>query len=194
IVIGAVETTSGGYDYGVIKYDFTDGTQDWVYTFDGQGGGTDIPSSLALDASDNVYVVGGSEASNGFSDFGLLKVTSAGGFGYESYYDYNDLNDGATTVTVAGSRLIVNGGSAAAVDDWDMASVRYNISDGSFIADFRTNITGATMVEAHAMTTDADNNVYIAGYAVVGGEKDGQLIKLDSTLALQWIEDYTGSV
>src|SRR5690606_21271762 len=100
-------------------------------TWDGTAGGTDIPTALAIDASDNVVVVGGSEASNGLSDYGTIMVSSAGSFVWETYYDYNDLHDAATSVTIAGNRLFVGGGSAAAVDDWDMASLRYNLSTGA---------------------------------------------------------------
>ena len=192
VVIGAVKTSAGDYDYVVISYDGADGTEDWNYIWDGDGNGVDIPSDVALDASDNIFVTGGSEASNGLSDYGTIKLTSGGSFTWESFYDYNDLHDGATSIIVAGTRVIISGGSAATAGDWDIATVRVNINTGAFIVEVRTGVSGATIEDVRAMTTDSDNNLYLTGYAVVSGENNIQTIKMDSTLTVEWITGYDG--
>lgn len=189
-VIGAAKNTSTGYDYCLLKYNSSTGSQSFVRNWNGAGNGDDIPSSLYVDGSSAIYITGGSEASNGFSDYGTIKVSSLNVLGWVKYYNYNNLHDGATSITKNVSNIIVTGGSASAVNDWDIATVGYNIITGNAGTPSRTNITGATMVEANAMATDSLNNIYITGYATVSGNKNIQTIKLDSALALKWIADY----
>lgn len=76
IVIAAIENSSTAYDYAIYQYDGNTGTLDWSFSWNGIGGGDDIPTALELDAYGNIYVAGGSEASGGFSDFGILKLSS----------------------------------------------------------------------------------------------------------------------
>ena len=60
------------YDYATIKY-ATDGRELWVKRFNGEGNGEDVASSLALDASGNIYVAGRSNC-----DFTTIKCDSSG--------------------------------------------------------------------------------------------------------------------
>ena len=190
-VVGAAKNTSTGYDYCLLKYDSSTGSQSWVRNWNGAGNGDDIPSNLLIESTTRIYVCGGSEATNGLSDFGVFRVSNSNSVTWSGYYDYNSLHDAATSIAISGSNIVVSGGSAAAVNDWDIAAVTFNKTTGVVSASTRTNITGATMVEANAMTTDALNNIYITGYAVVSGEKNIQTVKLDSNLALTWIQEYT---
>lgn len=190
IVVGTAQTTTGGYDYAVIKYKGTTGNQMWSYTWDGAGGGIDIPAMVKLDGSNRVYVVGGSQSSTGFSDYGVIKVTPTGTLAWANYYDYNDLHDAAVDLSVAGTEITVTGGSAAATGDWDIATVKFSTATGVRTDSSRSDIDSTTMVEAFAMVDDADNNIYITGYAEVSGDKQIQTIKLDSNLDVVWVEDY----
>jgi hypothetical protein len=190
-VVGAAKNTSTGYDFCVLKYNATTGAQTYVNNFNGAGNGDDIPTSILVESS-AVYVCGGSEATNGLSDFAVNKLNFGPGGTWTKYYDYNNLHDGATSIVSGGTNVIVTGGSAAAIGDWDIATLKIHKLTGS-MSTTRTDITGATMVEANAMTTDSLNNLYITGNAIVGGEKNIQTVKLDSNLALVWIRDYSGN-
>ncbi|MBI3133652.1 MAG: S8 family peptidase [Bacteroidetes bacterium] len=189
-VVGTAKNTSTGYDYCLLKYDASTGSQIWARNWNGAGNGDDIPANLIIDGTSAIYVTGGSEASNGFSNYGTILVSNSNVLVWSSYYDYNSLHDGATSLSFSSSYLLVSGGSAAAVNDWDIATIRYNKTTGAVISSNRTGITGATMVEANAMATDSLNGIYITGYATVSGNKNIQTIKLDSALSLKWIADY----
>ncbi|MBK8926690.1 MAG: S8 family serine peptidase [Crocinitomicaceae bacterium] len=189
-VIGAAQNSSSGYDYCLIKYSQLNGTQVWVRNWNGVGNGDDIPSAMKVDGSSAIYVTGGSEATNGFSDYGTIKVSNLNVLNWAKYYNYNGLHDGATTISTNLTDVIVSGGSASASNDWDIATIKYSKFSGSSGTPSRTNIPGATMVAANAMITDSLNNIYITGYAEVSGNKNIQTIKLDSNLTLKWITDY----
>ncbi|MBK7128262.1 MAG: S8 family serine peptidase [Crocinitomicaceae bacterium] len=190
-VVGAAKNTGTGYDYCTLRYNSTTGAQTYVNNFNGAGNGDDIPTALLVESS-AVYVCGGSEATNGFSDFAVNKLNFGPGGTWTKYYNYANLHDGATSIISSGTNVIVTGGSAAAVGDWDLATLKIHKLTGSMTVT-RTNITGATMVEANSMTSDSLNNIYITGYAEVSGNKNIQTIKLDSNLALTWIVDYVDS-
>lgn len=189
-VVGAAKNTSTDYDYCILKYNATNGSLAYSNNWNGAGNGMDIPTSLYVESSGSaVYVCGGSEATNGFSDMAVIKLNFGPGSGWTKYYNYNNLHDGASAISSSGLNVVVTGGSAASVGDWDLATLTIHKLTGSMTST-RTNISGATMVEANAMTTDELNNIYVTGYAVVSGAKNIQTIKLDSNLTLQWIKEY----
>ena len=190
-VLGATQTNGAGYDYCLIKYSQSNGAQSWARKWNGPGNGDDVPSALLVDGTSAIYMTGGTEASNGFSDYGTVKVDNNNNLKWVKTYDYNSLHDGATTVSKVSGKIVVSGGSASTVGDWDIATLSYDPTTGATIGTTRTNVTGATMVEAKAMTTDLLNNIYITGYAVVSGEKNIQTVKLDSNLSLVYIVEYT---
>ena len=192
VVIGTTQSVTGGYDYTVLRYASATGFLQWSYTWDGTANGDDIPTDIVIDGADNIYLTGGSADLLGLSDYATLKLSGAGSFQWASLYDYNDLHDAATSIELMGSRIVVSGASAASVSDWDLATLRLNSVSGTITNSHRSDIVGATITEANGMTTDIDNNVYITGYAQVGGDKNIQTIKLDSTLSLVWIANYVG--
>lgn len=192
-VVAAVKNTYTGYDYRILKYNSA-GSLQWSYTWNGVANGDDVPTAINIDGAGAIgsYVVGLSESSNGLSDYGIVKISSTGSLVYSQYYDYAHLHDGASGFAGGGSTTYnVTGVSAADAGDWDIATVTVNKSTGVISNTNRTNVTGATMEEAFAMTTDALNNVYITGYAL-SGDKDLQLVKLDSNLSLVYIVNYQG--
>src|SRR5688572_13821817 len=61
-------------------------TQEWVERYDGPGNSGDGATSLAVDDSGNVYVIGGSNA-NITRDYATLKYNSAGVQQWEARYN-----------------------------------------------------------------------------------------------------------
>jgi uncharacterized delta-60 repeat protein len=60
------------YNYVTIKYSET-GQEQWVARYDGPGGGNDYANAIAIDASANVYVTGGSDGLKTCLDYATIK-------------------------------------------------------------------------------------------------------------------------
>jgi len=62
------------YDFATIKYN-TSGTEQWVQRYNGPGNFYDIPFSIAVDGSGNVYVAGESGGNGSGLDFATVKYS-----------------------------------------------------------------------------------------------------------------------
>ncbi|MBK8552297.1 MAG: SBBP repeat-containing protein [Ignavibacteria bacterium] len=77
-VTGVSRVKETDYDYLTIKYN-SDGIQQWDEIYNGPGNSTDIANSIALDASGNVYVTGGSAGIGTNFDFATIKYSQSVG-------------------------------------------------------------------------------------------------------------------
>ena len=189
-VCGAVENT-GSMDINTIKYN-SSGVLQWSQSWDGQATEMDIPSAIDIDEIGNVYVSGGTETSNGYSDYVVLKYNSSGTFQWASTYDYNNLYDGASSLDADTTNVVVTGASASDTTSWDYATLRLDVSNGDTLYTERTAVSGVGLDNAAEITTDASNNVYVTGYVEVGGQTDIQTLKLSPTLGLTWVKTFDG--
>jgi len=73
-VTGYSYISGSDYDYTTIKYN-PSGVEEWLMRYNGPGNGTDIASSIAVDASRNVYVTGYSFGSETDYDFATIKYS-----------------------------------------------------------------------------------------------------------------------
>jgi len=87
-VAGAGTAANGFFDYIILKY-ASDGTLLWTVTHNGVSNGHDVPVAIAVDASGNVYVSGGSENGTALVDYCTIKYDSNGNQQWLSHYDYN---------------------------------------------------------------------------------------------------------
>lgn len=184
--------STNNYDYRVIKYN-SSGTLQWNSTYNGTGSLMDIPTNLLLDGSGNVYVTGGSIGSSGAGwDYATVKYNSSGTQQWVARYNYNSHDDvpGGIAINSAG-KILVSGGSAQAVDNWDIASVKYNPSTGAELDSHRNSASGLGLDQVYGVAIDINDNLYIAGKtSVVGNGYDMTVIKLDSLLDTIWTKTY----
>lgn len=68
-------------DFATVKYDGASGQQRWAARFDGGAFGADIPKSVAIDASGDVYVAGASYGGAGGKGWNMATIKYAGGNG-----------------------------------------------------------------------------------------------------------------
>lgn len=190
IVAAALENSVSDYDYAIFKYDRLDGSQIWNTGWNGVGNGIDIPSDLHIDGTGDIYLTGGSQATDGNSDFGTIKISSTGTLLWDTYYDHVGLHDGASSVYAQGGLLFVSGLSQEDISEWDVALCHINPGTGVITDTVRSNALGASLSDVNGMAVDADNNIYVTGYFESEGQKDIQTIKLTSTLSLVWVKNF----
>ena len=95
-------------DIGLLKYN-SSGVLQWNSTWGGSANGYDVPADLIRDGSGNIFVAGGSEASNGQSDYTIIKYNSTGVEQWQTGYDYNSLHDAATSIALSSGNPVVTG-------------------------------------------------------------------------------------
>jgi hypothetical protein len=176
-----------GMDFGLLKYSPT-GVLLMSKTWNGTANGIDIPADIKLDNGGNIYLVGGSQASNSLSDYAIVKYNSTGILQWNINYDFADLHDAATSLTVENT-LVVTGSSANSSTDWDYATLQINMATGTIINTERTSVTGLGFDNALDVTSK-NNNFYITGYSEVGGIKSIQTIKIDASFTLVWSQTF----
>ena len=192
-VAGAVTAANGFFDYIVLKYAANDGTLLWTAMHNGASGRHDVPVAIAVDASGNVYVSGGSENGTALVDYCTIKYDSNGNQQWISHYDHNNLYDApvALQIDMSGD-IVVTGASADNTLNWESATVKYDAATGT-----ETNAVRVTQTSGIHEPTDFDidlyGNFYIVGNTITGGtDHDIRTIKLSPELNIEWVEDYDG--
>ena len=190
-IAAALENTT--MDFGVLKYD-AGGTLIWSNSWNGSANARDIPADIGIDNNENIYLVGGSEAANGFSDYAVVKFNSSGTFVWETTYDYANLHDAASGLVIDNSNIIVIGASASALTEWDYATHQIDLATGNINLTERTIIAGVGLDNAQAVTADLNNNIYITGYVEINGNTNIQTVKIDGNFGLVWVENFDGGL
>ena len=190
-VAGVLTTQTNLQDVVVLKYNST-GALIWSQTWNGNANWIDAPSSIALATDGSVYVAGSSYASPQNPDYLLLKYTNSGAFLWAATYDHVGLIDVATSVVVNGTVPVVTGGSAATVDSWDYATVKYNPNTGAQDDEVRVNVPGLGLDNALAFTRDFNGNLFLTGYREQDGAQDIQTVKINTAFTVDWVKTFDG--
>jgi uncharacterized delta-60 repeat protein len=191
-VTGASTSGTGGLDYATIKYNSA-GQQQWVAYYDGPGDLDDVPTSIAVDGSSNVYVTGGSYGSESSLDYATIKYNSAGQAQWVARYNGPvSSDDEAAAIVVDGSgNVYVTGSSYGSGFSQDYATIKYNtVGQEQWVVRYDGPASGDD--EATAMAIDGSGNVYVAGYSYGSVGYDYATIKYNSTGQQQWVRRYDG--
>jgi uncharacterized delta-60 repeat protein len=171
-VTGASVDDYGGFkgpDYATVKYD-TNGNQLWVARY-GLFLWWDVAHAIAVDASGNVYVTGGSGWNFYNQDYDYVTVKYSqpthDTYAVEWVARYKGPGDGwdvASAIAVdASGNVYVTGNSYGAVTRSDYATVKYD-PDGTelWVARYNNDPVNGTD-EANALAIDSLGNVYVTG-------------------------------
>ncbi len=196
-VTGRSYGSSTGYDYTTIKY-APDGTERWVARYDGPSSSSDTAWDLAIDASDNVYVTGGSYGSGLRTDYATIKYRPDGTERWVARYDGPaGGGDQASALAVdASGNVYVTGQSEGADTDDDYATVKYG-PDGSELWAARYDGPGSGHDNARDLAVDGAGNVYVTGGSCDPGgpdvtECDYVTIKYGPDGTELWVARYDG--
>jgi hypothetical protein len=185
------------YDYLTAKFNSA-GTLQWSATYNGTSNGVDIASSIAVDASGNVYITGLSAGqivkrfviSTGY-DYATIKYDANGNQSWVQRYNGYGYNDEAKSLALDGSgNVYVTGVSPSASTNQDCLTIKY-ANDG--ILQWASRYAGSAGHHDGGIVIkiDGSGNAYVAGYSYnSSGTADVLGIKYDPTGLMLWVSVY----
>jgi uncharacterized delta-60 repeat protein len=183
---------TGNYDYATIKYN-SSGVQQWVSRYNGPGDNWDVPSSLAVDDSGNVYLTGYSYGSGTGKDYTTIKYNSSGAEQWVQRYNgpgNGDDNANSIAIDNSGNTYVTGLIKEVGKYDLDYGTIKYN-SSGKEQWVQRYSAPGNVGDWALSIAVDGSGNVYVTGGSV-GGETyfDYATVKYNSSGVEQWVSRY----
>ena len=191
-VTGSIfDNVSNTFDFLTLKISTT-GILQWIATHDANGF-DDIAADIALDGNGNIYVTGGSQIGTSDWNYTTIKYDANGTLIWTQQYDYANLRDVAVNIEVSNSAVIVTGASANTPQEWDYATLHYDLN-GTLQNTERTasGITGFD--QPMDMIQDANGYIYVTGRGTQNGiNYDIQTLKLSPTLVVEWVATFDGA-
>ncbi|MGH2574939.1 MAG: SBBP repeat-containing protein [Ignavibacteria bacterium] len=166
VITGSTRNTSsqGSEDYVTVRYNSSNGNQQWVRTYNGTGNNEDRAYAIDIDNSDNVVVTGFTRTlPSNTDDYGTVKYDQNGNQQWDRTYNgTGNGEDRAYAIDIDGSsNVYVTGSSTGSGTNSDYATVKYN-PGGSQQWAVRYDTAGGED-RAYAIDLDNSNNVYVTG-------------------------------
>ncbi|MBN8695453.1 MAG: SBBP repeat-containing protein [Bacteroidetes bacterium] len=201
-ITGTVSDSSSvqGSDIITNKYN-SSGTLQWSARYNGSGNFYDSGADIIVDASGNVYITGGTYTSTSmpYSNGITIKYNSSGTQQWATLYNnatYNLSEVGAKIIFNGSTKVSVAGAIQTGLNTYSYGRLDYNISTGVQSGGVILGTGTSNIDQVGDFVQDANLNSYIAGatYDSVGGTGyNYYIMKLDSTLAMQWERTYNGA-
>jgi uncharacterized delta-60 repeat protein len=190
-VTGTSSANGASGDYTTIKYD-ANGNELWVARYDGPGAFTDDALALAVDASGNVYITGGSY--DRFVETATIKYNAAGVEQWIVRYNSpaNSFDEGRDIAVDASGNVYIAVTSQGGATSFDYATIKYN-SAGVQQWEVRYNGQANDADVAEALVLDAAGDVYVTGGSTGNGTGlDYATVKYNAAGVQQWEARYNG--
>jgi uncharacterized delta-60 repeat protein len=182
-------SSSSNNDWRIIKL-APNGIFFWERMFDGKGG-NDYANAIAIDANDDIYVIGNGEnivSSNSLSDWWIMKINSHGTTLWQKTYDGNLGNDYLNAAAIdSKGYLYVAGAGYVLIDgssnyDWWIEKLDC-AGDHSTVSIYTKRFDGANDEDyANAIAIDSFDNLYVVGH--------GQYLNLGVKKFNWWIKKF----
>lgn len=193
IVSGYTTGTISSTDITTIKYN-SDGVQQWVSNFNGNGNFKDVPYSMKVDQSGNIYITGqtyGGAPTN--YDMVTIKYNSSGAEQWVSTYNgTGNGNDVANSIDadLSGNVYVTGSGFETSSNSFDYITIKYNLSGQlEWIAKY--NGSSNFIDVSNDIAVDNSGNIYITGSSYVQFY-DFATIKYNNAGVQQWVSRYNG--
>jgi len=195
IVTGAKFISGGDWDIFVLKISGSSGVQDWDQV---HGGSAlyDIGNDIAVNAANEIYVVGNNNFSASDLDYIVIKysslgveiaVTTAGG----------DFTDEGLFIALDASSNVYLGGTrefASSSTYFDFRIMKFSSDLSSIIWTTYGDSGFSNIDKPNAMILDASGNIFIGGQGFVSTteQDDYFVMKLNNAGVVQWQKMYGG--
>ncbi|MDH3976008.1 MAG: thrombospondin type 3 repeat-containing protein [Deltaproteobacteria bacterium] len=184
------------WDFATIKYD-TNGNELWIKRYNGPANGSDVARDITVDDDGNIYVIGYSLGSPGYSDYdyATVKYDTNGNELWVSRYSGPSTSysyDVAIAIAVDGAgNAYVTGNSYGNGSGRDYATVKYD-ANGNELWVKRYNGPANLNDRANAIAVDGAGNAYITGMSYSWSSWDYATIKYDANGNELWVKRYSG--
>jgi len=190
------DVTIYNYNITTLKYDAA-GNQLWAKNYIGVAGNDDVPNSIFIDGSANVYVAGTTDLDplvTESNDYVILKYNTAGTQQWANTYNATGAsNDIANDICADASGNVFTTGYSEFIPEKNGTTLKYNAGGTLQWAKYYNGI-GDNSSNSHSVAIDANDNVFIAGYTVeYGTDRNFALQKINAGGITQWVRTINGT-
>ncbi|MCC7301820.1 MAG: hypothetical protein IT233_04170 [Bacteroidia bacterium] len=177
-------------DWKIIKY-HPDGTQEWMFTYNGTMNGGDYAKALKIDPTGNIVITGTSVRASG-NDITTIKLNSSGTLLWESHYDGGSGgNESSAGLSLDEGGNIYVCGSTLGVASQDVVIIKYSQNGVEL---WNQTFNGSWNLDDIPYRIACDNNsVWVAGKTFTGTYSDALLLKYSSAGTFLWSKTNNGS-
>jgi uncharacterized delta-60 repeat protein len=196
IIIGYTLNPATRVDYSVLKYD-TSGVLLWTAVYNGPNNSSDYLTAVVVDASDNIYVTGGTSVYDSNYDWATIKFNKDGEQQWTAYFDGGaNYIDNANDIAVDASQNVYITGYVSKTSsslNFDFATIKYSASGTEEWVAYYEGID-ALDDKAACVALDDSGNVYVSGSSKsTANGTDIITIKYDNQGNEIWSVSYNGS-
>ncbi len=164
----------------------------WSNTWAGAGGSYEYLNAMALDASGNVYLAGGSTTVN--EDYVLVKFDASGAFVWSQTYDWGGSDEALDLKIDPAGNPVMTGVASRDGKVADAGTLKYD-PDGNLLWAARFDGTAQGFDVGSALVVDSLGRIFVAGSTASTGTSDDILVLCyDSKGNVLWSDTYAGPV
>jgi len=186
LILGASSQNWTNSNFIVRKYD-SNGSVLATKRHNSPGNGYDLPTELAVDVNDNVFVTGTSE-SNGNKNIKLIAYNSSLQVQWVKYIDRSGQADEGFGIAVdQNGDVIITGYSTKSSGGTDAVIAKYNGANGNQLwINNKTALIDSDFSKARKVKIGNNNIIYVTSETTINGSKDFSTLSYKSTGELIW--------